>query len=114
MNDLFLLHGLTLALAFFLGVNAAATLGVVAVAARLTRQGGVRTPRFWLCLRLLPAAASTVAVAAVFLPSYWRYEPRYYSEGFNFTLEAAALAAFALVAYSVTRGAAAWVRASNR
>ena len=114
MNSLFLLHGVTLALVWFLAVNAAATLSVVALAARLTRQDQVRTPRFWLCLRLLPAAVSIVVVAAVFLPSYWRYEPRDYAEGFNFTLETAALVAFALVAWAVGRGAAAWVRASNR
>jgi len=114
MNALFLLHGLTLALAGFLGVNAIATLLVVALAARLTRQDRIQTPRFWLCLRLLPAAVSIVAVIAVFLPSYWKYEPRDYDEGFNFTLEAAALAAFTLVACAVARGVAAWVRASNR
>jgi hypothetical protein len=53
-------------------------------------------------------------VVAVFLPSYWRYEPRDYSEGFNFALQAAALLAFTLVACAVARGAAAWVCASNR
>jgi hypothetical protein len=114
MNSFFLLHGLTLALAWFLGVNAVATLLVVALAARLTRQDRIRTPRFWLCLRLLPAAVSIVAVIVVFLPSYWKYEPRDYDEGFNFTLVAAALVAFTLVARAVARGAAAWVRASNR
>ena len=114
MNSPFLLHGLTLALVWFLGVNAAATLAVVALAAWSTRQDHIRSPRFWLCLRLLPAAVSIVVVVAVFLPSYWKYEPRDYSEGFNFTLEAAALVAFTLVACAVARGAAAWVRASNR
>ena len=114
MNAFFLLHGLTLALVWFLCVNAIATLCVVALAARLTRQDRIRTPRFWLCLRLLPAAVSLVAVMAVFVPSYWKYEPRDYSEGFNFTLEGAALVAFTLVACAVARGVAAWVRASNR
>jgi len=114
MNSFFLLHGLTLALVWFLGVNAVATLLVVALAARLTRQDRIRTPRFWLCLRLLPAAVSLVAVIVVFLPSYWTYEPRDYDEGFNFTLVAVAFVAFTLVARAVARGAAAWVRASNR
>jgi Zn-dependent protease with chaperone function len=114
MNSFFLLHGLTLALVWFLGVNAVATLLVVALAARLTWHDRIRTPRFWLCLRLLPAAVSIVAVIVVFLPSYWTYEPRDYDEGFNFTLVAAAVVAFTLVARAVARGAAAWVRASNR
>ena len=43
MNSLFLLHGVTLALVWFLGVNAAATLSVVALAGRLARQDQIRT-----------------------------------------------------------------------
>lgn len=111
---LFLLHGTTLALVCFLVVNAVATLLVFAVAARLTQQDRVRTPRFWLGLRLLPAAASLGLVAAVFLPSYWTYEPRDYSEGFDLTLAAAALVAFVVVVSAIARGAAAWVRAAHR
>ena len=111
---LFLLHGLTLALAWFLGVNAVATLFVVAVAARLTRQNRVQTPRFWLALRLLPAAASIGLVAAVFLPSYWKYEPRDYTEGFDITLATAAVVAVVVGVSAIARGAAAWLRASRR
>jgi hypothetical protein len=111
---LFLLHGLTLALAWFLGVNAVATLLVVAVGARLTRQNRVRAPRFWLALRLLPAAASIGLIAAVFLPSYWKYEPRDYSEGFDLTLATAAVVALVVGVSAFARGAAAWLRASHR
>jgi hypothetical protein len=111
---LFLLHGLTLALVWFVGVNGVATLLVFAVAGRLTRQEQVRTPRLWLGLRLLPAAASIGLVAAVFLPSYWKYEPRDYAEGFDVTLATAALVAVVVGVSAIARGAAAWVRASNR
>jgi hypothetical protein len=114
MSDLLLLlHGLMLALVWFLGVNVVATLFVVAVA-RPTRRDRRRTPRFWLGLRLLPAAASLGLVAAVFLPSYWKYEPRDYSEGFDVTLATAALAGFVLGVSGIARGAAAWVRTSSR
>ena len=110
MSDLlFLLHGMMMALVWFLGVNAVATLFVVAVA-RLTRNDCRRTPRFWLGLRLLPAAASIGLVAAVFVPSYWKYEPRDYSEGFDVTLATAALVAFVVGVSGIARGAAAWVR----
>jgi peptidase M48-like protein len=111
---LFVLHGLTLALVWFLGVNGVATLLVIAVAGRLTRQDHARTPRFWFGLRLLPAAVSIGLVAAVFLPSYWKYEPRDYAEGFDVTLATAALVAFVVGVSAIARGAAAWVRASNR
>jgi beta-lactamase regulating signal transducer with metallopeptidase domain len=111
---LFLIHGLTLALVWFLGVNGAATLLVFSIAGRVTRQGQVRTPGFWFGLRLLPAAASIGLVAAVFLPSYWTYEPRDYAEGFDVTLAAAALVALVVGVCAVARGTAALAQASNR
>jgi len=111
---LFLLRGLTLALVCFLAVNGVATLLVFSIAGRVARQERVRTPRFWFGLRLLPAAASLGLVAAVFLPSYWTYEPRAYAEGFDVTLVAAALVAFMVGVSAIARGAAAWARASKR
>ncbi len=158
MSLLFVLHGLTLALVWFLVVNAAATLLVVAVAGRLTQQDGAteckpqsargstrspralilslskdvcsaisavqrfgawgselyRPPAFWLGLRLLPAAVSIGFVAAVFLPSYWKYEPREFAEGFDVTLAALAGVGFTVVATAAARGVAAVRRASRR
>src|SRR5712691_335809 len=158
MSLLFVLHGLTLALVWFLVVSAAATLLVVAVAGRLTQQDGATEckpqsargstrssralilslskdaysaisavkrfgardsglcgrPAFWLWLRLLPAAASIGFVAAVFLPSYWKYEPREFAEGFDVTLAALAGVGFTVVATAAARGAAAVRRASRR
>ena len=111
---LFLLRGLTLALVCFLAVNGVATLLVFSIAGRVARQERVRTPRFWFSLRLLPAAASIGLVAAVFLPSYWTYEPRAYAEGFDVTLVAAALVAFVVGVSAIARGVAAWARAAKR
>src|SRR5712671_6303782 len=111
---LFVLHGLTLALAWLMAVNTAAAL-LVAIGARpLMNVAGVRAPGFWLGLRLCPAAVSIAFVAAVFLPSYWRYEPRELVEGFDLTLSVLALASVAMVVAAVARGVSAWRRASRR
>ena len=84
MNALrYLAHGTTLALAWFLLFNAAATAAVAFVSARLTTGARGASPGFWLALRLCPAVLSTGFVAMVFLPSYWRYEPRELIEGFD-------------------------------
>ena len=63
--------------------------------------------RFWLRLRLLPSAASPlfVVVALVFVPSYWKFEPREFAEGFDLTLTLAAAAAGALLVHALVRGA---------
>jgi Zn-dependent protease with chaperone function len=111
---LFVLHGLTLALVWFLVLNAAATLFVVAVAPRVTQRDSVRRPAFWLGLRLLPAVSSIGFVAAVFLPSYWKYEPREFAEGFDVTLAALAVAGLVVVATAAARGVTAYRRASRR
>jgi Zn-dependent protease with chaperone function len=110
----FLLHGLTLALVWFLAVNVAVSLFVAAFAQRLTRKVGIGSPAFWLALRLLPAAASIVFVGVVFLPSYWRYEPREFVEGFDSTLAALALVALAICGAAAVRGVLAWRRTSTR
>ncbi len=155
---LFVLHGVTLSLVWFLVVNAAATVLAVAVARRVTRQDGAtecdpqsprsstrspralilslskdapsasfaverfvlqrsgfdRSPVFWLGLRLLPAAASIGFVAAVFVPSYWQYEPRELVEGFDVTLAALAVVGFTVIATAAARGVTAWRWASRR
>jgi Zn-dependent protease with chaperone function len=74
----------------------------------------VGAPAFWLGLRLLPAAASFGFVAAIFIPSYWRYEPREFVEGFDATLATVALAAVVLCAAALIRGAVSWARAARR
>jgi hypothetical protein len=107
----FVLHGTTLALAWFLVVNLAASAFVVWMSSRPAR---TIAPAFWFAVRILPACAAALFVAAVFLPSYWRYEPRETTEGFDLTLTACALAAGGLLAGAGIRGLSAWWRAASR
>jgi hypothetical protein len=107
-------HGVTLAFVWFLAINLAVTLAVMAVAGRLTARTGTGAPAFWLGLRLLPAAAAFTFVAVMFVPSYWQYEPRELVEGFDATRAAIALAALVLCAAAVIRGAVSWGRAARR
>jgi hypothetical protein len=65
-------------------------------------------------MRVLPAAAAFLFVAAVFVPSYWRYEPRETAEGFDVTLTSFAVVALTVICAAGGRGVAAWRRASNR
>ena len=110
----FLLHGTTLAFAWFLLLNAAATVAVTVVAAWLSRRERPASPALWLSLRLAPAVLSLAFVAIVFLPSYWRFEPREDVEGFDLTLTALALLAFTVIGAAVARGVIAWRRAARR
>ena len=107
----FVLHGTTLALAWFLVVNLAASALVVWISTRRLR---TTSPAFWFTVRILPACAATLFVTAVFLPSYWRYEPRDTTEGFDLTLTACAMAAGGLLAGAGIRGLLAWCRAASR
>lgn len=119
----FLLHGTTLALACFLLLNAAISAVVALVSPRLTKRPGGASPGPWLTLRLLPAALSIAFVAVVFLPSYWKYEPREFAEGFDAALAALALLALAIIGTAIARGVSAqrcaarrtehWLRASG-
>jgi hypothetical protein len=113
-NPLFVVRGLTLALAWLLAVNVAAA-GLVVIASRpLMKIDAIRAPRFWLALRLAPAALSLAFVAAVFLPSYWQYEPREPGEGIDLTSIALALTAVVTFVSAAGRGVSAWRRASRR
>jgi hypothetical protein len=106
----YLLHGTMLALAWFTAINLllSGAVGLTAgrVAGRRSRGGG-RTGR-WLALRLLPTVAPGAFVAAVFIPSYWLFEPRGFTEGFDVTLTALAAVGLLLVGAGLARGAAAW------
>src|SRR5215217_4493323 len=101
----FYLHGVVLALVWFVIATGAATLVAAAIARPLTRQHVHRPACLWLALRLIPALASAAGVAVLFVPSYWLYEPRDYAEGFHAELAAVALLAFAAVAAAAGRGA---------
>ena len=71
MNEMgFVAHGVTLALAWFLSVNVAASAIVAASVSCFTPRlrcgrgwGSLQAPGFWLALRLLPAALSAAFVA---------------------------------------------------
>jgi Zn-dependent protease with chaperone function len=110
----FLLHGTTLAFAWFLVFNAAVTAAVALLSIQLARRERLASPGQWLALRLAPAALSIAFVAIVFLPSYWRFEPREGVEGFDLTLTTLAVLAVAVIGSGVARGVAAWRSAARR
>jgi Zn-dependent protease with chaperone function len=110
----FLVHGLTLSLTWFLAVNVAACVAVLAAARLLLPVRGLRPPTLWIALRLLPAAAATGFVLLLFVPSYWKYEPREFVEGFDLTLAVAGAAGAAVIALALVRGAGALRSASRR
>ncbi|OLE81541.1 MAG: hypothetical protein AUF76_12695 [Acidobacteria bacterium 13_1_20CM_2_65_9] len=101
----FLLHGATLTLACFVAVNVLLSALVVWIARREPRTD---SPAFWFGLRVLPAAVAAAFVSTVFVPSYWRYEPREFVEGFDVTLTMSALAALVLLGAGAARGVSAW------
>jgi len=114
MIDLrFVLHGAAIALAWFGVVNVALAAAVALAAHAAARREAARPAAFWLVLRLLPAAASLAFVAVLFVPSYWRYEPRAV-EDLDITLAAIALAAVGVVVVAAMRAWTAWRRASER
>jgi len=106
---MYLAHGVTLALAWFFAINLMSS-AAIAFAARRSHERAF----LLLALRLLPAALSTAFVAGVFLPSYWRFEPRDSMEGFAVTLTTFAALATVVLAAAASRGAGAWWRAIRR
>ena len=113
MNLPYLAHGITLALAWFMLFNIAATAAVALVSRRLTPRNRPASPGVWLTLRLAPATLSTAFVGVLFLPSYWRYEPLDV-EGFDVSLTLLAIVALAIIGAGATRGVLAWRRAAQR
>jgi Zn-dependent protease with chaperone function len=113
MSD-YLLHGGTLALVWFLFVNIVMSAALAAWAGRMTTRNGARSAAFWFAARVWPATAALLFVAGVFVPSYWKYEPREFVEGFDVTLTALALGSTGLLIAAVARGARAWRGAARR
>ena len=105
------MHGATLTLACFLAINLLLTALVVWIARREPR---TTSPAFWFALRTLPALSAAAFAAIVFVPSYWRHEPRDFVEGFDVTLTLLAVAAFVLFGAGLARGVSAWTRAKER
>jgi len=110
----FALRGATLALMWFGLVNLTVSILVAFAARPLARSVGTRMPALWFGLRIFAAAAATVFAAAIFLPSYLRYEPRYINEGFDLLLTAGAAISVAAVVAAAARGVLAWHSAARR
>jgi bla regulator protein blaR1 len=108
------LRGTTLALAWFLIVNVAATAAVGMATHALSRRGTRMSSTIWFALRVLPAMSAVIFVAAMFLPSYWKYEPVEAVEGFDVTLTICAAAALVALAAASVRGITAWRAAARR
>jgi len=114
MSGDYLAHGVTLALAWFGAANLLASAAVAIAARRLVADARPRSAAWWLLLRCLPAAAAVAFVAAVFVPSYVRFEPPDTIEGFDVTLTLCAAAAFAMLLVAAVRGLRAWRRAARQ
>jgi Zn-dependent protease with chaperone function len=110
----FALRGATLALAWFCLLNIVASITVALAARPLIASGRPRTAAFWFGLRMFGAVGALAFVSAIFLPSYWLYEPRDVSEGFDLFLTVGAAAAILAVVAGAVRGASAWLSASRR
>jgi len=112
MSAAYLAHGVTLALAWFAAANVLVSIGVAFAARPILNDTRRRPAATWLALRCLPAVAALTFVAAVFVPSYLRFEPRETIEGFDLTLTLFALLALAVIAFAAFRGLRAWRRAA--
>jgi len=108
------LHGTTLALAWFLLANLALTAAVALATPAVTRRLRGAPASLWFGLRILPGMGAALFVAAMFLPSYWKYEPFEGVEGFDITLTICGAAAIALVTAAGVRALSAWRSARRR
>src|SRR5512143_3895084 len=107
-------HGLTLSLSWFVAINVLTSGAIVCAAHLMLRRIKSESPAIWLALRLAPAALSMLFVTVLCVPSYWQYEPREATEGFDITLTTIAVLGIALLLTSAVRGIAAWRSASRR
>ena len=107
-------HGVTLAAAWFAVANLLASGGVALTARWIMRGGAPHGSASWLALRSLPAVASLAFIAAVFVPSYLRFEPRETAEGFDLTVTLCAAVGLGLIAAAATRGIGAGLRSARQ
>jgi len=110
----YVLRGATLALSWLVVVNLIATTAVVTATRRRAVGSRPRSARFWLAMRLCPAATSMAFVLFLFVPSYWRYEPRNLGEPLDFTLLMSAAGGSVLIALGAARALGAWCAAVRR
>jgi len=115
MMTAFVAHGVTLALTWFLLANAFVSALIVVIGPRLVARDRIqRSAAALFALRMAPVALSVVFVAALFVPSYMRFEPRDSVEGFDLTLTMSATAALVMTAIGGVRGFLAWRGAALR
>ena len=114
---MYLVYGSILASAWFVTVNLVSSLLVWSAIDRICGVTAAWSPatraRVLLACRLLPTVASIGFVAAVFIPSFGRFEPRHFDEGFGLVTTSMAVAGYALLAAAAYRGAQA-IRESER
>lgn len=114
MSGEYFTHGLTLTLAWFVAANAAGSALAVLACALSARSDSTRSARFWMLLRLAPAAAGTMFAIGLFAPSYWKYEPREGVEGFDVSITLIAAIGVILLIGAGIRVAGAWFSARRR
>lgn len=115
MSVSYLAHGATLTFAWFVAINALLCVASALIASLMRRANSLqRSPRFWMAVRLLPAAIAGAFALALFVPSYWQFEPREAVEGFDLSLTIFALIGAVLVIAAIARGIAAWTAAARR
>jgi beta-lactamase regulating signal transducer with metallopeptidase domain len=111
----FSLLGLSLALAWFILVNFAASIVVGAVAGMNARArgpwSGQRSAAAWMFLRVSPSFVAACFVFLVYLPAYARFEPREASEPLGAGLAALVAGALLVMGWTTWRGVAALRRA---
>ena len=113
-----LLSSVLLGLMWFAATNAVASLlawllgrSVMSGLARARRRQSVQ---LLLAIRLLPAAASSLFVLAVFLPAHWRFEPLNTEESFGVVLAGTAMLGLLLILHAGWRAVRAAVAANPR
>ena len=111
----FSLLGVSLALAWFILVNVAASIVVAALARPVIRRsrptdGRPRSAWPLLVLRMSPTLVALAFVSLVFAPAYARFEPREVTEPLGAGLAAMVIGALLVIGGTWWRGAAAWRR----
>jgi beta-lactamase regulating signal transducer with metallopeptidase domain len=93
-----------LGLAWFAAMNVVWSFGAWAVARSIGRRPDCSASAL-LTIRLLPAAAATFFVVAMFLPAHWRFEPARTEEEFGVLIGVMAFVGAGLLARAILRAA---------
>jgi beta-lactamase regulating signal transducer with metallopeptidase domain len=110
----FIVHGVTLLLAWFVAMTAAVSVLSAGAALVADTAAVARSARFWMIVRLAPAMTAILFVTLLFAPSYWVYEPRENIEGFDVTATMIAGVGLLMILASAVRALSAWRSARRR